>query len=315
MANKCLVCYEAILDKNFYHKHCSYSLFRSEKAPSVDFGAEDIEKLALTVVNKKLALTGVQRKLSLSQTVSDTGVNRLTIVGFESDYILKPPSMEFLEVPELEDLTMKLGEIYGLETARHGLIRMKDGKLAYITRRFDRIGKRKIPVEDFCQISQKMTEEKYKGSSELIAKGIRAHCTNFGEDLVKLLDLLLFCFVTGNSDMHLKNFSLMSIKGQIKFSPFYDLLTTRLLLTEKEDSEDLALPINGKKSKLKRIDFYEFSKTIGISDTVFERSLQRLKNSEKALHTCVDQSFVSEKKRGEFHGLIDMRMKRLAHKM
>lgn len=311
MANKCLVCYEPLSGKNLYHERCCYSLFHSETAPSVDFGADDIEKLALSIVNKKLALTGVQRKLSLSQNISDTGVKRLTIVGFESDYILKPPSLEFPEVPELEDLTMKLGEIYGLETARHGLIRMKDGRLAYITRRFDRVGKRKIPVEDFCQISLKMTDEKYKGSSELIAKEIRGRCTNFGEDLVKLLDLLLFCFVTGNSDMHLKNFSLMSIKGQVKFSPFYDLLSTRLLLTEKEDSEDLALPLNGKKSKLKRRDFYEFSKRIGISDAVFERSLERLQNSVKIFHECIDRSFISEKKKVEFHNLINMRMKRI----
>lgn len=194
----------------------------------------------------------------------------------------------------------------------HGLVKMKDGVFAYITRRFDRIVKRKIYVEDFCQLSLKMTEEKYKGSAELIGKIVKKHSINFGEDLIKLVELFLFCFLTGNSDMHLKNFSLMrDPKGLIRFSPFYDLLSTRLLLSVKKDPDDFALPLNGKKSGLKRSDFKKFSQNFGISDIIFDKSLQRMEASMHDFHETIDESFLSKQKKENFHDLIDLRFKRL----
>jgi serine/threonine-protein kinase HipA len=312
MENKCLKCYEPIEDNTLYHKSCCQLLFNRETAPLFDVALADIEALAMETINKKLALTGVQRKISLSGALSAMGVHRLTVVGFHGDYILKPPSVEFPEMPELEDLTMSLAEIYGFDVARHGLVRLREGSLAYITRRFDRVSGRKIAMEDFCQLALKSTQEKYKGSSELIAKIIRQYASNFGEDLIRLYELLVFCFLTGNSDMHLKNFSLIrKAKGQVGLSPFYDLLATRLLLSEKQDPEELALPLNGKKSKLKREDFQIFAKSIGIPESVVSKIMIQFQHCAENFHNCIAKSFVSSDKKKEFHELLDLRLRRL----
>jgi serine/threonine-protein kinase HipA len=125
------------------------------------------------------------------------------------NYILKPPSTEYKELPQNEDVTMHLANLVKIKTAQHCLIRLHSGELAYITKRFDRNKKDKIAVEDFCQLTENLTEHKYRGSIEKVAKTTQKFTTNKGLEVLRLFELVLFCYLTGNADMHLKNFALI----------------------------------------------------------------------------------------------------------
>lgn len=139
-------------------------------------------------------------------------------------------------------------------------MRTSIGELVYITKRFYREKKQKIHVEDMCQLSELLTEQKYKSSYERIGKVLRKHVTNLGLDTIKYFRLVLFCFLTGNNDMHLKNFSLMHTDKGILLSPAYDLLNINLIFPS--DKEDLALTLNGKKKRIKRLDFDKFAENL-----------------------------------------------------
>jgi serine/threonine-protein kinase HipA len=233
----------------------------------------DIERLAIEIVNRRLALTGVQRKLSLSCSGS-AGERRLTVVGvLGGSHILKPPAPEYPGMPELEHWTMVLARTCGVQTAECGLIALASGEPAFITRRFDREGDRRIHVEDFCQLSELATADKYRSSMEKVGTLLREHATVPGEDALRLLEVCIFCFLVGNSDMHLKNWSLVRDAGRVVLSPSYDLLPVRLLV---RDREECALPINGRKNRLARRDFVALATHLKIPDVVTRRTLAEI---------------------------------------
>lgn len=205
--NNCLFCYQPV-ETGEYHPACSKKFFGTMKVPILELNREQLNKLAQITVNERLALTGVLPKISLSLK-EEKGNKRLTLIGLWGDYILKPQSTEFSFMPEVEDLTMHLAKLFKIETAEHALIRTSTGELAYITKRFDRVKGEKIHVEDLCQLSELLTEQKYKSSYERVGKIIRLYATNSGLDVINYFRLVLFSFLTGNNDMHLKNFSLM----------------------------------------------------------------------------------------------------------
>ena len=149
---------------------------------------------------------------------------------------------------------MNLAAIAKIDTVPHTLIRLASGELAYLTKRIDRDGKQKFHLEDMCQLSGRLTEAKYRGSYEQIGKVILAHSTNPGFDIITFFEIVVFCFLTGNNDMHFKNFSLFKHPrmGYV-LSPAYDLVASELAV--EGDDEELALTLNGKKKKLKRKDF------------------------------------------------------------
>jgi len=162
--NRCYICYEITDEESHFHSTCLKKLFGSDQPPEIDFDNKQLETMALGLIQQKKGIPGVQQKLSLSLT-KETGQNRkrLTIVGsLGGEYILKPPTSVYPFMPEIEDLTMHLAGIAKLNVALHSLLPMQDGILAYITKRFDRIGKRKIATEDLCQLSHKLTADKYK---------------------------------------------------------------------------------------------------------------------------------------------------------
>lgn len=309
---KCLGCYE-ILEKELprnYHTTCSRKLFGTEIPPEVNFGLNDIEELAIKSLVKHLGITGVQPKISAQlQKKENDPTQRLMIVDWEGNFILKPPTKQFPQMSVLEDLTMHMAKLCGLNVAKHGLIKLKTGELAYVTRRFDRPKKgKKIAVEDFCQLSELLTENKYSSSVEKAGKIISTHATNSGLDLVHFYDCILFSYLTGNSDMHLKNFSLMrNDSNEIVIAPFYDLLATKLLLPE--DKEETALTINGKKNKLKRDDFVTLGKNLKITDKVIEKSFERILKHIPKMKELVENSFISKELQREYVHLIDSRAK------
>lgn len=309
----CLICMEALdTPKDLYHKKCAKNLFGFTHAPIVNISDSDFEQLALLQINQRLTLTGVQRKLSLSTSLSDKK-ERLTVVGFDGKFILKPSSSDYPEMAQLEHLCMKLAKIQKLPVAECGLVYLTGGELAYITKRFDRIDGKKIQMEDFCQLSGKSTEKKYTGSSEALGKVIDQFSAFPQDDKLTLFQIILYSFWTGNSDMHLKNFSLWREpkSDSIRLSPCYDLINTRLLISASEDPEELALPINGKKNKLEWSDFLALGKSYKIPEKVLEGIKDKMLDSIFETQDLIFKSFLSGKKQEEFLKLLEDRSRRL----
>ncbi|MGE5497364.1 MAG: HipA domain-containing protein, partial [Syntrophothermus sp.] len=295
-----------------FHEKCSKLFFGSKTPPVVEFELKDIETMALRVLGRHESVTGVQPKLSLD--AEPTGRNkkgrRLTIVGLWGNYILKPPLLKYPQMPEIEDLTMHLSQLLKIKTAEHSLIRIKSGELAYISKRFDRTLGQKLQMEDMAQLTETLTERKYKSSMERIGKAVQKYSANTKLDLLALFELTIFSFLTGNADMHLKNFSLLRTEDdEIIFSPAYDLLSTKLLIPE--DTEELALTLNGKKSSLKKKDFDDFAEKLRINDKARDNSYDKFFRSQQEMLGFIDKSFLTDELKGKYKDLLCMRFARL----
>lgn len=310
----CLGCYQPLKkapSSGDYHHSCSKKLFGTERPPTVDFGSEDIEELAKKSISHHLGVTGAQPKISLHiEKQKDDPNHRLKLVNLWGYFILKPPTQRFPDMSVIEDTTMHMAEAAGLKTAKHGLIQLKSGELAYITRRFDRASKgTKIAVEDFCQLSELLTESKYNTSTEKAGKIILKFSSQPGLDAITFFDLNLFCFLTGNADMHLKNFSLLrNDNEEIVLAPAYDLLSTKLMPVG--DKEEMALTINGKKARIKQEDFIALAKTLQIPDKVINNSFKQLLNNIPKMKEVIKNSFLSTTLKKHYISLIDERSKR-----
>ncbi|WP_262250392.1 HipA domain-containing protein [Parapedobacter soli] len=299
MAN-CLFCYQDV-KAGTYHPACSKKFFGTTQVPLLELDKEKLRQLAQITVNERLAMTGVQPKLSLSLE-GEKGNKRLTLVGLWGDYILKPQSSDFPAMPEVEDLTMHLAKLFKIETAEHALIQTSSGELAYITKRFDRVKGVKVHIEDLCQLSELLTEQKYKSSYERAGKIIKRYATNSGLDVNKYFRLVLFCFLTGNNDMHLKNFSLMHTDNGILFSPAYDLLNVNVIYPQ--DREELALTLNARKRKIRRADFDQFATSLGIADKVRDNVYQDFSIRVNQIHDWIDKSFLSDGYKAEYTAIV-----------
>lgn len=313
-AKNCLGCYrqlDATAERDGYHKPCSKKLFGTETPPRVDFGLDQLEELAKTALSRHLGITGVQPKVAVDlQRRHTDAAHRLLIAGLWGGFILKPPSSRFPDIPVIEDVTMHMAQAAGIPTARHGLIELKTGELTYVTRRFDREkrGKNlnKIAVEDFCQLSGLLTERKYKTSMEKAGKIILSHSSQPGLDGVIFFDLALFSFLSGNADMHLKNFSLVTREtGEIQLAPAYDLISTRLLPID--DSEEMALTVNGKKARLTREDFEVMGETLKIPKKAVQNSFERLAGALPKIRSVINASFLSPNLKNQYEEIIQSR--------
>lgn len=314
---RCLYCYQSLQEgQTDFHPQCSKKIFGTTTPPILPYSKADIESLALEVVRSQITITGVQPKLSVDLEKEKNGEKRFTIVGLWGGYILKPQTEQYANLPENEDLTMHLAELAKIKTVPHSLIRFKDGSLAYITKRIDRDKKgSKIPMEDMCQLTEKLTELKYKGSYEQIAKKIVEHSAYPVLDLINYFEVLLFCYLTGNADMHLKNFSLYKGTGettfggaeqsQYTFSPAYDLLSTKLVIPE--DNEELALTLNGKKRKLKRADFDNLLKSFKVEEKAIENVYEKFRKVLPKWYNFIDISFLPEQMKEKYKQLIQNR--------
>jgi serine/threonine-protein kinase HipA len=306
MAN-CLFCYQS-LETGEYHAACSKKFFGTAEVPKLELDKEKLNQLAQFTVNERLALTGVQPKISLSLT-GEKANRRLTLVGLWGDFILKPQSTDFNFMPEVEDLTMHLARLFKIETAQHALIKTSANELAYITKRFDRVKGRKVHVEDLCQLSELLTEQKYKSSYERVGKVIKHYASNSGLDVIKFFRLVLFSFLTGNNDMHLKNFSLLHTDMGILFSPAYDLLNVNLIYPK--DKEDLALTLGGRKRKIKRADFDQFTVSLGISDKVRDNIYKEFSKQVGHVKDLVEKSFLTEVYKQDYLKIFQNKMRQI----
>ena len=234
---RCLFCYKDLKEgQTDYHPACARKFFGTKEAPKLPYIRAQLGDLARKVVRAQTTLTGVQAKLSLD--INRGGRNepdRFTIVGLWGRFILKPQTNSYRALPELEDLTMHLAEAAKISVVPHSLIRFSDGELCYITRRIDRLDDgNKVPMEDMCQLTERLTEYKYKGSYEQIAKAIRRYSSAPQLDVVNFWEVVVFSWLTGNADMHLKNFSLYNpMHGGYTLTPAYDMLATSCPKTPK----------------------------------------------------------------------------------
>lgn len=304
---KCLYCYKELEEgQKDFHPGCARKFFGTSNAPLLEYRREDLDALAAQVIQAQTSLTGVQPKLSLNLHKHE-GSNRLTIVGLWGDFIFKPQTDAYPELPENEDLTMHMAEAARIKVVPHSLIRLADGSLGYITRRIDRTKKgEKIDMEDMCQLTLHPTEYKYKSSCEQIAKTIAAYSSTPRLDLVNFMQVLLFSFVTGNNDMHLKNFSLYRPKALYQLSPAYDLLN--VAIANPKDKEEMALSINGKKARIQLADFLKSSDTMGIEQRVTLGLIDGLRNVMPAWIDLINDSFLSDDMKQNYLDLISRRM-------
>lgn len=294
-----------------YHAKCSKAFFGSPQAPMLDYSLNDLHELAKLIVQKSIAVTGVQPKLSLAfEKDVQQGVHRLTLVGLWGNYLLKPPTTQYPELVENEHASMRLAQIFGIKTVPFSLIRLKTGELAYLTRRIDREKQKKLALEDMCQLTERLTEYKYRGSVEQIAKVIRAFSTNPGLEVAYFVELVIFSWLIGNADMHLKNYSLLTNhEGMVSLAPAYDLVATKLIIPQ--DTEETALTINGKKSRIKMKDFEAFAETIQLPKKSFENIIERFQQKLQLALLELNNSFLSETSKLAYRDLLLQQMDRL----
>lgn len=307
---KCLYCYKELKEgQSDFHPACSKRIFGTPTAPLLPYVRNQLAELAEQVIRSQTTLTGVQAKLSLDiHKKEEKEPERFTIVGLWGRYILKPQTDLFPFLPELEDLTMHLAESVKINVVPHSLIRFQDGELCYITRRIDRKKDgSKLLMEDMCQLSERLTEYKYKGSYEQIAKLIEKYSSSPKLDLVNFWEQVLFSWLTGNADMHLKNFSLYSNEiGIYNLTPAYDLLSTALVMPE--DKEELALTLQGKKRKLKKEDFISSMLTSGLGDKVIENLFRKFIKAELLWKEWIYNSFLPVNMQEQYVALIQSKL-------
>lgn len=303
---RCLYCYKELGDgEKDFHKACSKKIFGTPSVPELPYTRENLTDLAKQVIRSQTTLTGVQAKLSLDINKGKKNeAGRFTIVGLWGRYILKPQTDRFVHLPELEDLTMHLAELAKMLVVPHSLVRFADGELCYITRRIDRTDKGdKLHMEDMCQLTERLTEHKYKGSYEQIAKAILRYSSVPKLDMTNYWEQVIFSWITGNADMHLKNFSLYSKKqGEYVLAPAYDMLSTALVMPE--DTEELALTLNGKKRKIKKEDFIISMRASGLNDKVIENILTKFIMSKNKWFELIDMSFLPDHMKDRFKVII-----------
>lgn len=312
MNNRCLYCYKKLkAGEKDYHKSCMKEFFQTQELPILPFSRKDIEKLAKEVIHSQTTLTGVQPKLSIDFNSAEKQIKKFTIVGLWGRFILKPQTSRFSNLPELEDLTMHLAEIAGIETVPHSLIRFEDGELNYITRRIDRTKKgEKIGMEDMCQLSKRLTEYKYSGSHEQISKLLKQYSDFYLLDNIKFWEEVIFCWIIGNADMHLKNFSLYNkINDKYMLTPAYDLLSTALVMPE--DKEELALTLNAKKRRIKRKDFIQAMRANNCKEKVIENIFNKFFKVKEKWFKLIEISFIPDNMKIAYKKLIEERLKRL----
>src|SRR5690606_37054829 len=275
MKNRCLYCYADLDGKADFHDACSLSFFGTRETPKLEYSLDQMSELAKNVVERSISVPGVQPKLSMSliNEMKEKGNFRLTVVGaMGGNYIFKPPSPDYPEMPQNEHVTMRIAESFGIQTVPSSLIRLKSGELSYITMRIDRTEDgRKIHMLDMFQITEAF--DKYRSSMEKVGKAIHEHSKNTLLDKLFLFELTLFSFLSGNNDMHLKNFSMIRSDPGWLLAPAYDLLNVAIV--KPGDKEELALLLQCKKSNLNRIPFEAFGKGLGLIDKqvqgVFDR--------------------------------------------
>lgn len=311
MKNRCLYCYEPLESETDFHEKCSMEFFGTTTPPKMPYTIDQMGELAKNVVERSVAVPGVQPKLSMSlvKETEEHADTRLTVVGaLGGKYIFKPPTKQFREMPENEHLTMKMAEAFGIKVVPSSLIKLASGELSYVTKRIDRTEKGdKIHMLDMFQITEAF--DKYKSSMEKVGKALDSYSSNTLLDKIFYFELAVFSFLTGNNDMHLKNFSMIESSSGWILAPAYDLLNVSILLPE--DNEELALTLEGKKRKLKKEHFEHLGKVLGLTDRQIQGVFRRMFKNESRAIKWIDNSFLSNDMKQAYKDILKTRYERL----
>lgn len=308
--SKCLYCYSPLPDDVIgdFHEQCSLKFFGTKQLPVFEHSLKQMAELAKNVVERSVAVPGVQPKLSLSivnDSLQDGNKGRLTVVGaLGGNYIFKPPSDQFPEMPENEHLTMRIAEAFGINTLKSSLIRLQSGELSYITKRIDRTDTgEKIHMLDMFQITEAF--DKYKSSMEKIGKALNEYSDNTLLDKLYFLELGIFSFLTGNNDMHLKNFSMIHSGDTWTLAPAYDLLNVTIV--NPTDTEELALTIEGKKRRLKWENFERLGISLDLNQKQIKGIAKRFQKNKPIAIQWINNSFLSEEYKAKYKALLEER--------
>ena len=308
----CLCCGKPLKtdDGTRWHKACIRRFFGTATLPEIKIDEDTLTALALENTGKGVTVPGVQKKLSL-HLLSDTASPRLTLVDYPTGYILKPQVADFEALPQAEHLVMSMADATGIATVPHALI-CQNGEIAYLTKRIDRrFGKNSVELlamEDFCQLDRRLTEDKYRGSYERCAKVIRQYSSRKQLDLSELFLRLVFSYVVGNSDMHLKNFSLIEPEvgsGRYVLSAAYDLLPVNVVMPE--DTEEFALAMNGKKQNLRKKDFLVFADACGIQKNAAEKMIAKVVSMKERYLLLCEESLLPDHLKQRFAAMMEKR--------
>jgi len=306
--NLCPITYEPLREGANYSQAGLKLLNRNLGSLALlEFTAEQQRQEAINRAGK-MSVQGLQLKLSAVLRIS---AGRFEVVDRGGRFIFKPQSLDFPELPENEDVTMRMAAACGIEVPVHGLLRSIDGSLTYFIKRFDRDGRGRVPVEDFAQLSGASRETKYDSSMEKVAGIIDQFCTFPALERVKLFERTLFSFLAGNEDMHLKNFSLITRNGKVELAPAYDFLNTTIAL--KAAREEMALPVKGRKSRLSRNDLvtYFAGERLQINERVLNDVLSRFAKVIPAWRNLLELSFLSIEAKQKYAALLSERAKRM----
>lgn len=311
MNNKCLYCYNPVEGNEDFHEDCSVEFFGTPRPPVIEYSLDQMDELAKNVIERRVAVPGVQAKLSMSllKATKENSDTRLMVVGaLGGQFIFKPPTDRFPEMPQNEHVTMRIAEAFGIRVVPSSLIRLASGELSYITKRVDRLEDgEKIHMIDMFQITEAF--DKYKSSMEKVGKALDSYSDNTLLDKILYFELALFSFLTGNNDMHLKNFSMIKNSYGWVLSPAYDLLN--VALANSEDKEELALTLSGKKKKLTRTNFLDFGRSLKLNEKQINGVFHRmLRNKSKAIE-WINQSFLSEDTKIAYKELLDTKYSQL----
>ena len=305
MSQICRVCLENVRGDKDYHDRCMRALFGTAKVPKLDIEVSKLHTAALAMVGHT-SLSGIQKKISVNLAADR---QTLQVAAEGGRYILKPQTETYPALPENEHLTTRLAQLVEIEVAPFGLVPLKDGSLAYIVRRFDRLPNgHKLRQEDFCQLAEISPKEKYDGSAELCVRLLRKYATEPLIEILKLYRQLVFAWWSGNGDMHLKNLSLLTNEqGVTQLSPAYDLVCTRLVIP----NDPLSLPIVGKKDNLDRNDWLNFARYCQLPEKTALRVLEAQSSAQDAATTLIDRSFLPLEQREQYRDQLSERTKSL----
>lgn len=309
--NRCLCCGKLLKTElpGMWHVSCIKAFFGTASLPDIDVSDEIINRLAIDSTSKGYTVPGVQKKLSLHLSQEDNP--RLTLVNYPTGYILKPQTDEYVALPEMEYLVMQMAEKSGIRTVPYALLRLpsQDNAYAYITKRIDRKDGQILAMEDFCQLDERLTEDKYRGSYERCGKIIKTFSSTSGFDMTELFLRVVFSFAVGNSDMHLKNFSLIETSEESNnyvLSAAYDMISTNVVIPT--DKEQLALTINGKKQNIRRKDFILFAETIDISEKSAYKMIEKIVKLRDTYIKMCRESYMPEEMKESLVNLIQQRI-------
>jgi serine/threonine-protein kinase HipA len=311
MSKNCLYCYQALDEPTTgdFHEACSMKFFGTKTPPTLDYSLDQMKDLARDVIERSVTVPGVQPKLSLtivSEVLATGREKRLTVVGaLGGNFILKPPSQNYPEMPQNEHATMRIAEeAFGIRTVPSSLIRLQSGELAYITKRIDRTNEgEKIHMLDMFQILEAF--DKYKSSMERVGKAINAYSSNPLLDQTFYFELSVFSYLTGNNDMHLKNFSMINKKNDWVLAPAYDLLNVNI--ANPDDDEELALTLAGKKKKIKPEHFIHFGLGLGLNEKQIRNIYKRFLNKKDVAFAWLDNSFLSAEYKTAYKAVMERR--------